>query len=78
MRTTNTSLPLPDDSDWLTMDQICAAMTINRDTTYKWSGRGYPYWPREAVKLPNGSWRCRRCDLDAWLLAQPWHQAVTR
>ncbi|MDP1794084.1 MAG: hypothetical protein Q8K63_08100 [Acidimicrobiales bacterium] len=77
--TSNRPQPLPaeyaaDDAsrDWLNMVRICDAADIKPDTAYKWSRRGYPYWPAEARKLPNGSWRCRRCDLDAWILAQPW------
>jgi hypothetical protein len=68
----------PDGADWLTIDDISAVVHLTRDTLYKWSSRGYPYWPRDAVKLPNGSWRCRRSDLDAWLLTQPWQPGAGR
>lgn len=55
---TNTAPPRPPfgDADWLTMDQICARTKTPVDTVYKWSRRGYPFWPRDAVKLPNGAW----------------------
>lgn len=48
-------------------DDIAKALHVSRDTLYKWAARGYPDWPREAGKLPNGEWRIRRIDFDRWL-----------
>lgn len=70
--------PHDNDDAWLTMKEICARIQTPVDTAYKWAGRGYPFWPREASKLPNGAWRCRPCDVDAWMLAQPWRKVVGR
>ena len=59
--------------DLLTLEEMAAAAKASPHTLRKWSRRGYPDWPAEAFKLPNGSWRCRRRDFERWLdfLATP-------
>lgn len=66
--------------EWLDMDGIAAALggDITRDTIYKWTRKGYPSWPREAIRLPNGQWRVRRSDLTVWMQTQPWNRAGAR
>lgn len=48
----------------LTIDEVCDELSIARSTFYYWRqlGKG----PR-CLKLPNGSVRVRRTDLDTWL-----------
>lgn len=48
----------------LTIDEVCDELSIARSTFYYWRqlGKG----PR-CLKLPNGSVRVRRGDLDTWL-----------
>ncbi|MGH9137870.1 MAG: hypothetical protein ACRD0G_12610 [Acidimicrobiales bacterium] len=45
---------------------MAAVLRVSYDTITKWTGRGYPDFPAEAFKLPNGEWRCRRRDLLRW------------
>ncbi|WP_374228594.1 helix-turn-helix transcriptional regulator [Streptomyces sp. ET3-23] len=49
----------------LTVDEVCAELQISRSTFYDWrqKGRG----PR-CIRLPNGSLRIRRGDLENWLM----------
>ncbi len=48
----------------MTVDEVCAELQIARSTFYDWrqKGRG----PR-CIRLPNGSLRIRRGDLENWL-----------
>ncbi|MEU5838363.1 helix-turn-helix domain-containing protein [Streptomyces diacarni] len=48
----------------LTVDEVCGDLGIARSTFYDWrqKGRG----PR-CIRLPNGSLRIRRNDLENWL-----------
>ncbi|WWR53677.1 helix-turn-helix domain-containing protein [Streptomyces sp. SCSIO 30461] len=49
----------------LTVDDVCNELGIARSTFYDWrqKGRG----PR-CIRLPNGSLRIRRGDLENWLM----------
>lgn len=48
----------------LTVPEVCAELSIARSTFYDWrSARKAP----RCIKLPNGSIRVRRADLDQWL-----------
>jgi predicted DNA-binding transcriptional regulator AlpA len=48
----------------LTLPEVCAELNVSRSTFYAW--RGSRQAPR-CIKLPNGSIRVRRADLDEWL-----------
>ncbi|WP_446750116.1 helix-turn-helix transcriptional regulator [Streptomyces sp. SceaMP-e96] len=48
----------------MTVDEICAELQVSRSTFYDWRQKGRA--PR-CVKLPNGSLRIRRNDLENWL-----------
>ncbi|WP_420709634.1 helix-turn-helix transcriptional regulator [Streptomyces sp. NRRL F-6491] len=48
----------------LTVDELCVELLISRSTFYDWRQKGRA--PR-CVKLPNGSLRVRRSDLENWL-----------
>ncbi len=48
----------------LTVDELCEELRISRSTFYDWRQKGRA--PR-CVKLPNGSLRVRRSDLENWL-----------
>lgn len=50
--------------DKLTVDELCAELRVSRSTFYDWRQKGRA--PR-CVKLPNGSLRIRRSDLENWL-----------
>ena len=54
------------DDDLLTLAEMAAVLRVSYHTISKWSQRGYPDFPAEAFKLPNGEWRCRRRDLMRW------------
>jgi predicted site-specific integrase-resolvase len=58
---------------WLTVADVCATLSITRDTLYKWRGRGLS--PR-FKKLPNGDLRCRVDWLDEWLEELPGDEAA--
>ncbi|MVO84538.1 MULTISPECIES: helix-turn-helix transcriptional regulator [Streptomyces] len=49
----------------LTVDEVCSELGVARSTFYDWrqKGRG----PR-CIRLPNGSLRIRRRDLENWLI----------
>lgn len=51
-------------NDTLTIQQVCDELSLSRSTFYYWRqlGKG----PR-CLRLPNGSVRIRRTDLDTWL-----------
>jgi hypothetical protein len=57
----------------MTLPEMAEAAKASPHTLRKWATRGFPDWPAEAFKLPNGSWRCRRRDFERWLdhLATP-------
>ena len=48
----------------LTIADLCAELEISRSTFYDW--RSAHKAPR-CIKLPNGSLRIRRADLEKWL-----------
>ncbi|MEV5241928.1 helix-turn-helix domain-containing protein [Streptomyces cinnamoneus] len=48
----------------LTVDEVCDELRIARSTFYDWRQKGRA--PR-SIRLPNGSLRIRRNDLDNWL-----------
>ncbi|GAA3524610.1 helix-turn-helix domain-containing protein [Aeromicrobium panaciterrae] len=48
----------------LTVADLCAELEISRSTFYDW--RSANKAPR-CIKLPNGSLRVRRADLEQWL-----------
>ncbi len=48
----------------LTVNDVCAELGISKSTFYDWrTGRKGP----RCIKLPNGSLRVRRLDLEQWL-----------
>jgi excisionase family DNA binding protein len=49
----------------LTVDEVCAELQITRSTFYDWRQKGKG--PR-CIRLPNGSLRIRRGDLENWLM----------
>ena len=55
---------LPGSEEKLTVDELCEELRISRSTFYDWRQKGRA--PR-CVKLPNGSLRVRRSDLENWL-----------
>lgn len=48
----------------LTVTEVCAELNVARSTFYDW--RSAKKAPR-CIKLPNGSIRVRRDDLDRWI-----------
>ncbi|MGY5080945.1 helix-turn-helix transcriptional regulator [Streptomyces nigrescens] len=50
--------------DKITVDELCVELQVSRSTFYDWRQKGRA--PR-CVKLPNGSLRIRRSDLENWL-----------
>lgn len=54
------------DDDLLTLAEMAEVLRVSYYTITKWTQRGYPDFPGEAFKLPNGEWRCRRRDLMRW------------
>lgn len=48
----------------LTVPQLCRELGVSRSTFYEWRAKRCA--PR-CIKLPNGSIRIRRADLDEWL-----------
>ena len=56
------------DDDMLTLAEMAEVLRVSYHTITKWTQRGYPDFPAEAFKLPNGEWRCRRRDLVRWAL----------
>ncbi|MCG3748882.1 AlpA family transcriptional regulator [Amycolatopsis sp. Poz14] len=48
----------------LTVDAVCDELSISRRTFYEWRAKGRA---PKCIKLPNGSLRVRRMDLDNWL-----------
>jgi len=51
----------------LSLDEVCAELGVSRSTFYDWRAKGRA--PR-CIKLPNGSLRIRRTELDRWLDAR--------
>ncbi|MFE4662181.1 helix-turn-helix transcriptional regulator [Streptomyces hydrogenans] len=49
----------------LTVDELCEELRISRSTFYDWRQKGRA---PQCVKLPNGSLRVRRSDLENWLI----------
>jgi predicted DNA-binding transcriptional regulator AlpA len=56
----------PGASRWLSIRQIADDLGVSTSTTYKWSARGAPWFPR-AIRLRNGDIRVRRDLYEAWL-----------
>jgi predicted site-specific integrase-resolvase len=50
----------------LTLAEMADVLRVSYHTISKWTQRGFPDFPSEAFKLPNGEWRCRRRDLMRW------------
>ncbi|SFQ66822.1 DNA binding domain-containing protein, excisionase family [Amycolatopsis arida] len=50
--------------NYLSIAEVCAELDIARSTFNDWRTKGRA--PR-CIKLPNGSIRIRRADLDAWV-----------
>jgi predicted DNA-binding transcriptional regulator AlpA len=48
----------------LTLPEVLAELDVAKSTFFRWKATGQA--PR-TIKLPNGSLRIRRRDLDAWL-----------
>lgn len=52
------------DSNWLSLTDISDELGVSIDTLYKWRAEGeFP----PASRLPNGSIRVQRADLDEWI-----------
>lgn len=64
--TTASTTHLAYGEDLLTAAELCAALSISRNTLQKW--RTLRIGP-SAIRLPNGSLRFRRAELQDWLLA---------
>ncbi len=50
---------------WITVTEIAAILRVSRHSVYKWSPRGWPYFPRH-IRLPNGEIRVSEDSLAAW------------
>lgn len=50
--------------DYLTLSEFLVELDVPKSTFFRWKATGQA--PR-TIKLPNGSLRIRRRDLDAWL-----------
>lgn len=57
---------------WLSIRQIAADLGISISTAYKWSARGFPWFPR-SIRLRNGDIRVRRDWYETWLELQEVH-----
>jgi predicted DNA-binding transcriptional regulator AlpA len=51
---------------WLSIKEVAEDLGISIHTAYKWSQRGYPWFPR-SIRLRNGDKRVRRDWYQAWL-----------
>lgn len=56
---------------YLTLAEVLAELDIPKSTFFRWKATGQA--PR-TIKLPNGSLRIRRRDLDTWLADREEHQ----
>lgn len=54
---------------WLRMREAAEVLDVSYWTVSRWAARG-EFCPA-AVKLPNGQWRVRYCDLMDWIQAGP-------
>ncbi|MFI9553133.1 helix-turn-helix transcriptional regulator [Nonomuraea endophytica] len=52
-------------AQWLTVDDICTELGIHRRTWQHWRKRNRV--PKPLHRLPNGEYRIRRTDYEAWL-----------
>lgn len=69
--------PPPDSTrHWMTIRQIADDLSVSLNTVYKWSARGWPWFPK-AIRLRNGDVRIRRDWYEAWLAEQPTHRGPT-
>ena len=50
----------------LTIPELASILKVSEQTLYKWSPRGWPYFPRHS-KLPNGEIRVRWDHFMEWL-----------
>jgi predicted DNA-binding transcriptional regulator AlpA len=58
----------------LTLDQVLAELgDVARSTFFRWKALGIA---PKTIKLPNGSLRVRRSDLEAWIAAHEEHPAA--
>lgn len=57
-------MPRTPTRDYLTLAEFLAELNVPKSTFFRWKATGVA--PR-CIKLPNGSLRIRRRDLDAWL-----------
>lgn len=57
-------MPRTPTRDYLTLPEVLSELCIPKSTFFRWKAIGQA--PR-TIKLPNGSLRIRRRDLDAWL-----------
>jgi predicted DNA-binding transcriptional regulator AlpA len=53
-------------SRWLSIRQIALDLGVSTSTTYKWSARGRPWFPR-CIRLKNGDIRVRTDWYESWL-----------
>lgn len=58
---------------YLTLGELLAELDIPKSTFFRWKATGQA--PR-TIKLPNGSLRIRRRDLDTWLNAHEEQQTA--
>jgi predicted DNA-binding transcriptional regulator AlpA len=53
----------------MTIRQIADELSISFSTAYKWSARGWPWFPK-GIRLRNGDVRIRRDWYESWLAEQ--------
>ena len=53
-------------SRWLSIREIAEDLGVSTSSTYKWSARGRPFFPR-SIRLRDGDNRVRRDWYEAWL-----------
>lgn len=61
-----TKKPTVPNRGWLTVDDVCDELGVSKDTFYDWRKKGRA---PKCAKLPNGSLRIRRTELDKFMTA---------
>jgi predicted DNA-binding transcriptional regulator AlpA len=57
---------------WMTIREIADDLVVSTSTAYKWSARGWPWFPK-AIRLRKGDVRVRRDWYEEWLGEQENH-----